>query len=124
MGVEFSCPTLILLPMPAVPVPGHVEGSAAAAVTGSAESNGAATPAAASLSVSRRVKGGFIRHSPTLRTLAEPFLLKHHGIYHGSRAPRSAESSTEALAYRRRSALTLGLDRQEPRLWERPPGGS
>src|SRR5260370_40450790 len=97
MGVEFSCPTLIRLPMPALPVPWNVEGWAAAAVTGSAESNGAARPAAASLSVSRRVKGGFIEHSPMLRTLAVPFLLKHHGISHGSRAPRSAESSTEAL---------------------------
>src|SRR5260370_12491792 len=98
MGVEFSCPTLILLPMPALPVPWNVEGPAA--VTGSAESNGAATPAAASLSVSRRVKGLFIEHSPMLRTLAEPFLLKHHGTYHGSRAPRSAEPSTEALQSR------------------------
>src|SRR5216683_1444820 len=67
MAVEFSCPTLILLPMPALPVPWNVEGSAPAAVTGSAESNGAATPAAASLSVSRRVKGVFIEHSPMLR---------------------------------------------------------
>src|SRR5882672_607463 len=64
MGVEFSCPTLILLLTASVPPRWNREDSAAAAVGGSAESSGAATPAAASLRVSRRLKGLFIEQSP------------------------------------------------------------
>src|SRR5882724_4570214 len=64
MGVEFSCPTLILLLVAALPAPWNGSDSAAAAVDGSADSNGAATPAAASLRVSRRLRGVFIEQPP------------------------------------------------------------
>src|SRR5882762_7737207 len=64
MGVEFSCPTLILLLVAALPAPWNGADSAAVAVDGSADSNGAATPAAASLRVSRRLRGVFIEQPP------------------------------------------------------------
>src|SRR5713101_1514164 len=64
MGVEFSCPTLILLPVAALPAPWNGSDSAAAALDGRADSNGAATPAAASLRVSRRLRGVFIEQPP------------------------------------------------------------
>src|SRR6267142_4219130 len=64
MGVEFSCPTLILLLVAALPAPWNGSDSAAVAVDGSADSNGAATPAAASLRVSRRLRGVFIEQPP------------------------------------------------------------
>src|SRR2546427_753644 len=69
MGVEFSCPTLILLLVVALPAPWTGADSAAVAVDGSADSNGAATPAAASLRVSRRLRGVFIEQPPGLGAL-------------------------------------------------------
>src|SRR3979409_2499322 len=64
MGVEFSCPTLMLLLVVALPAPWDGADSAAVAGDGSADSNGAATPAAASLRVSRRLRGVFIEQPP------------------------------------------------------------
>src|SRR2546427_519652 len=69
MGVEFSCPTLILLLAPSVPVRWNREDSAAVAVDGSADSKGAPTPAAASLRVSRRLKGLFTEQPPGFGSL-------------------------------------------------------
>src|SRR5882672_6966942 len=65
MGVEFSCPTLIRLLTASLPVPWRGEDSAAVTVDGSADSNGAAMPAAASFSVSRRLKGSFMEQPPS-----------------------------------------------------------
>src|SRR3979411_2819843 len=64
MGVEFSCPTLMLLLVVALPAPWNGADSEAVPGAGGADRHGGATPAAASLRVSRRLRGVFIEQPP------------------------------------------------------------
>src|SRR5882762_3759626 len=111
MGVEFSCPTLILLLVAALPAPWNGADSAAVAVDGSADSNGAATPAAASLRVSRRLRGVFIEQPPgwgALMVVAPPSPSKGLGAV---RVPPPARLLRISVAVRLMYGMPLAASR-------------